>query len=194
MIKLFNPSIGQRTKSLVRASLLIGTLAALLSFTAKAKDHPVAPSNPFVTLLEGIFEPAPDVPDLGFSQDINNGSVLKIGIFNIDTGIPSPTDNVAGTFYVQFPVGDLCAYDFPKGTILARFTFIDDVTIDYQEFPDGSWIGNFTEELEILEATGIYRSFAGGRIHMVDRLEFRASDGALIEHCFCHYSRKNGKP
>jgi hypothetical protein len=33
----FNPSIGQKTKSLVRASLLIGTLAALLSFTAKAK-------------------------------------------------------------------------------------------------------------------------------------------------------------
>jgi len=29
---------------------------------------------------------------------------------------------------------------------------------------------------------------------MVDRLEFRASDEALIEHCFCHYSRKNGKP
>jgi hypothetical protein len=95
---------------------------------------------------------------------------------------------------VQFPVGDLCAYDFPKGKILARFTFVDDVTIDYQEFTDGSWIGNFTEELEILEATGIYLSFAGGRIHMVDRLEFRASDGSLIEHCFCHYSRKNSKP
>ena len=101
---------------------------------------------------------------------------------------------MAGTFYVQFPVGDLCVYDFPKGKILAQFTFVDDVTIDFQEFPDGSWIGNFTEELVILEATGVYQSFAGGRIHMVDRLEYRASDDNLIEHCFCHYSRKNGKP
>jgi hypothetical protein len=97
---------------------------------------------------------------------------------------------VAGTFYVQFPVGDLCAYDFPKGTILARFTFVDDVTIDYQEFPDGSWIGNFTEELEILEATGIYRSFVGWSHPYGGQTGIRASDGALIEHCFCHYSRK----
>jgi len=198
MITLFNPSIERlclkKTKCLIQSSLIGAALVALLSFGGTAVAHPVAPSNPFVTLLEGIFEPAPEVPDLGFSQDINNGSVIKIGIFNIDSGIPGPADKVAGTFYVQFPVGDLCAYDFPKGTILARFTFVDDVTIDYTEFPDGSWIGNFTEELVILEATGIYRSFAGGTIHMVDRLEFRASDGALIEHCFCHYSRKNGKP
>src|SRR5438093_1474120 len=155
----------------------LAALAVTLLFqtqTTKAGDHsqPVAPSNPFVTLLEGIYEPVADVPDLGLSQDINNGSVLKITIFNIDSGIPSPTDKVAGTFYVQFPVGDLCAYDFPKGKILAQFTFVDDVTIDFQEFPDGSWIGNFTEELVILEATGIYQSFTGGHIHMVDRLEY----------------------
>jgi len=66
--------------------------------------------------------------------------------------------------------------------------------IDFNEFPDGSWIGNFTEELVILEATGIYQSFAGGHIHMVDRLEYSASGDNLIEHCFCRYSRKNGKP
>jgi len=179
--------------------LTFAALAATLVFhptTIQAAGHgkPVAPSNPFTTLLEGIFEPVAHVPDLGLSKDINNGSVLKIGIFNIDSGIPSLSDEVAGTFYVQFPVGDLCVYDFPKGRILAQFTFVDDVTIDFQEFPDGSWIGNFTEELVILDATGIYQSFAGGRIHMVDRLEYRASDDKQIEHCFCHFSRKHGKP
>jgi len=174
-------------------------LAVTLLFqtpTTQAGGHgkPVAPSNPFTTLLEGIFEPVAAVPDLGLSSGINNEAVLKIGIFNVDSGIPGPTDKVAGTFYVQFPMGNLCAYDFPKGKILAKFTFDDDVTIDFQEFPDGSWIGNFTEELVILEATGIYQSFAGGRIHMVDRLEYRASDDKLIEHCFCNFSRKHGKP
>src|SRR5262245_8052876 len=124
-------------------NLTFAAVALTLQFHApitRAGDHshPVSPSNPFVTLPEGTFKPAADVPDLVFSQDVNNGSVLKIGIFNIDSGIPGPTDKVAGTFYVQFPVGDLCAYDFPKGTILARFTFVDDVTIDFQEFPDGS--------------------------------------------------------
>ena len=186
--------ITKKLKFAALAALAVALLVQTTTTRAGSKGRPVAPSNPFVTLLEGIFEPVTDVPDLGLSQDINNGTVLKIGIFNIDSGIPSPTDNVAGTFYVQFPVGDLCVYDFPKGKILAKFTFVDDVTIDFQEFPDGSWIGNFTEELVILEATGIYQSFTGGHIHMVDRLEYSASDDNLIEHCFCHYSRKNGKP
>jgi hypothetical protein len=176
------------------AALAVTLLVQTTITQAADRGRPVAPSNPFVTLLEEIFEPVAHVPNLGLSQDINNGSVLKIGIFNIDSGIPGLGDEVAGTFYVRFPVGDLCAYDFPKGRILAKFTFVDDVTIDFQEFPDGSWIGNFTEELVIQDATGIYQSFAGGRIHMVDRLEYRASDDKLIEHCFCHYSRKHGKP
>jgi len=183
-------------KSVALAALaaLAVTLLFQTSIT-RAGDHgkPVAPSNPFVTLLEGIFEPVADVPDLGLSQDINSESVLKIPIFNIDSGIPGPTDKVAGTFYVQYPVGDLCAYDFPKGRILARFTFVDDVTFSYEASADGSFIFVGTEELVILEATGIYQSFTGGHIHMVDRLEYSASDGNLIEHCFCHYSRKNGK-
>ena len=186
------------TKKLKFAALAALAVALLVQTTitqAGNKGRPVAPSNPFVVLLEGTFEPAGVVPDLGLVlPHLNNGRYQKVPFFNIDSGIPSPTDNVAGTFYVQFPVGDLCAYDFPKGKILAKFTFVDDVTIDFQEFPDGSWIGNFTEELVILEATGIYQSFTGGHIHMVDRLEYSASDDNLIEHCFCHYSRKNGKP
>ena len=183
------------TKHLTFAALAATLLVQTPIGRADNNGRPVAPSNPFVTLLEGIYEPVAEVPDLGLSGDIDNGSVLKIGIFNIDSGIPSPSDKVAGTFYVQFPVGDLCAYDFPKGKILANFTFVDDVTT-FTYFPDPvsgpSWILEGTEELDILEATGIYRSFAGGHIHMVDRLEYRASDDKLIEHCFCHYSRKTG--
>jgi hypothetical protein len=45
-----------------------------------------------------------------------------------------------------------------------------------------------TEELTILEATGIYKSFVGGHNHMVDVLHFLAN-GDLDELCFCHISR-----
>src|SRR2546425_7335960 len=66
------------------AALAVALLVQTTIMQAGNKGRPVAPSNPFVTLLEGIFEPVADVPDLGLSQDINNGSVLKIAIFNID--------------------------------------------------------------------------------------------------------------
>jgi hypothetical protein len=176
-------------------------LAAMLLFQTqitRAGDHgkPVAPSNPFVTLLEGIFEPVAEVPDLGLAREINDGTVAKITIYNVDSGIPGPTEQVAGTFYVQLG-GDLCAYEFPKGNLLARFTMVDDVVISNTLYPDPdvgpSWILVATWELEILEATGIYQSFVGGHIHMVDRLEYRDGVG-LVEHCFCHFSREHGKP
>jgi len=183
----------KKLKFAALAALAVALLVQTTIMQAGNKGRPVAPSNPFVTLLEGIFETVAEVPDLGLSQDINSESVLKIPIFNIDSGIPSPSDKVAGTFYVQYPVGDLCAYDFPKGKILAKFTFVDDVTFSYEQSADGSFIFVGTEELEILEATGIYRSFAGGHIHMVDVLRLTAA-GSLVEHCFCHISREHGKP
>jgi hypothetical protein len=158
--------------------------------------QPVAPSNPFVTLLEGIYEPVTDVPDLGLGVDINDGTVVKITIYNTDSGVPTPTDPVIGTFYVQLG-GLLCAYDFPKGNILAQFTPADDEIISNTFYPDPvvgpSWILVANWGLDILEATGIYQSFQGGRIHMVDRLEYRDGVG-LVEHCFCEFSRKHGKP
>jgi len=73
-------------------------------------------------------------PILACPKTSINGSVLKIGT-SYRQRDSSLTDKVAGTFYVQFPVGDLCVYDFPKGRILAQFTFVDDVTIDFQEIP-----------------------------------------------------------
>ena len=174
--------------------LTFAALAATLLFQTsitRADDHgkAVPPSNPFVILLEGTYGPAGVVPDLGLVlPNLNNGRYQKVPIYHIDSGVPSPTDEVVGTFYVLGGEG-LCAYDLPKGALTAQFTVVDDVPTSYEESADGSWTLVGTFELDILEATGIYRSFAGGHIHMVDRLEYRASDDKLIEHCFCHVSR-----
>ena len=95
--------------------------AALLSQTSitRADDHgkAVPPSNRFVVLLEGTFEPAGVVPDLGLDlPDLNNGIYQKVPIYNIDSGVPGPTDKVVGSFYVLGGEG-LCAYDLRKGAI-----------------------------------------------------------------------------
>jgi hypothetical protein len=50
-----------------------------------------------------------------------------------------------------------------------------------------------TFELTILEGTGIYKRFAGGHNHMVDRLHFLApgdGSGGIDEYCFCFISRQ----
>jgi len=87
------------------------------------------------------------VPDLGLSRKHKQRSSLEDrDLSTSDSGIPGPTDTVAGTFYVQFPMGDFMCLRFPKGQYSAQFTFVDDVTIDFKEFPDGSWIGNFNPE------------------------------------------------
>jgi hypothetical protein len=182
-------------------NLTFAALAVALLFQTsimRADDHGQRINNPFVTLLDGVYKPVAlgkgPKHNLGLHQaDLDDGSYLKIKIYNLDSGFPDPTDKAFGTFYVQYPIGDLCAYDLPKGSILAKFTFVDDVTTSYTLYPNPllgpSWIFVGTEELVILEATGIYRSFVGGHIHMVDRLEYRDVDGTLLEHCFCHISK-----
>ncbi len=95
---------------------------------------------------------------------------------------------------MQDAPGVLCAYDLPGGSITARFTGTHDVVTDYKESADGSWTLDGTFELEILEATGSYRSFGGGHIHMVDILKFRAGDGTQLEDCFCHIHPKLATP
>ena len=176
--------------------LTFGALAATLLFPtsmARADDHgkAVPPSNPFVILLEGTYESPPGVvPDLGLDlPHLNNGRYQKVPIYHLDSGGPGPTDEAVGTFYVLGGEG-LCAYDLLKGALTAKFGPMDGVDI-----PDGEggtyFIG--TVELDILEATGIYRSFVGGHIHMVDVLH-RTAAGPIVEHCFCHISREHGKP
>ncbi len=193
MIKLSNAPIGplplRKTKSFIQASLIVGTLLALLSSAEEALAQAAVPSNPFVDVLLGIFQPVVHAPNLGLSQvNLNDGSYSQIPIYDI-SGLPGTTlDKPVGTFYVGGPNGDLCAYHYPGGSISAIFLNMIGTTT-YDPDGSGSWTFVGTEDLNILEGTGIYQPFAGGHIHMVDLLKFRASDGAYIERCFCYVSR-----
>jgi hypothetical protein len=159
----------------------------LLSFAGKALSQPAVPrSDPFVLLLKGIYQPVVHGPNLGLSQvDLSDGTYSKTRIYRV-SGLPGGTDQAVGNFYVQFtPTGDLCAYELPGGAMTMIFT-----GADAQMVPDGQG-GSFlvgTFELTILEGTGIYKSFAGGHNHMVDKLHFLA-DGRMDEYCFCNISR-----
>jgi hypothetical protein len=100
---------------------------------------------------------------------------------------------LVGKFYVQF-AGNLCAYNLPGGALAMSFDSIPAGAPPgfngFLPFPDGMG-GNYMEgtvELVILEATGIYRDFQGGRNHMVDRLH-QLSDGGFSEFCFCNISQ-----
>ena len=190
MIKLFTQSIGRlspmKTKSLIHASLIVGTLVGLLSFAGEALGQPAVPtSNPFVILLKGIYEPVVHGPDLGLSQvDLNDGSYSKTKIYRVD-GLPGGEEKAVGTFYVQF-AGSLCAYQVPGGALTMMFTGGDFTKIEPDGLGGSFLIGTF--ELTILEGTGIYRSFVGGHNHMVDVLHLLA-DGRYDKDCFCNISR-----
>jgi hypothetical protein len=118
------------------------------------------PSDSFVLLLKGLYQPVVHGPNLGLSVvDLNDGSYSATKIYPV-SGIPGNTNpnKAVGTFYTQLD-GDLCAYHVPGGSFAMRFTGSDYVFVD-----DGHG-GQFLEgtfELTILEATGIYRSFVGG--------------------------------
>jgi hypothetical protein len=148
------------------------------------------PSDSFVVLLKGRYQPVAHGPNLGLSTvDVNDGSYSTVGIYPV-SGAPGSTDpnKAVGHFYVQF-AGDLCAYHIPGGSFAMRFTGSD------VEFVDDGAGGQFLEgtfELTIIEATGIYRPFVGGHNHMVDKLHFLApgdGSGGFEEYCFCFISR-----
>jgi hypothetical protein len=89
---------------------------------------------------------------------------------------------VFGTFYAKPEIGR-CAYQLPGGTIAAVITNVvnTDIMFGGQHF----WVGS--AELVIPEATGIYRAFVGGKIHM----EFKTHlpDAATLdEYCICFVS------
>ena len=186
------PESEQEPTNIQRRAVIGGALAALLSFPGRvmAQGHAV-PDDSFVVLLKGLYQPVVQAPNLGLSMvDLNDGSYLTTKIYPV-RGIPgNKNENKAvGNFYVQFPTGDLCAYHVPGGSFAMRF-----IGSDVNFIPDGVG-GQYLEgtfELEILEATGIYRSFVGGHNHMVDRLHFLApgdGSGGLDEYCFCFVSR-----
>ena len=179
---------GQEPTNMQRRTLIGGALVALLSSPGRvmAKETAV-PNDSFVVLLKGVYEPVVDGPNLGLSEvNLGDGSYSITKIYPVN-GIPGNTDanKAVGDFYVQF-TGDLCAYHVPGGSFAMRFT-----GGGFTEFePDGLGgtylIGTF--ELTILEATGIYQSFAGGHNHMVDKLH-QLANGSFDEYCFCFISR-----
>ena len=179
----------------INNKLTLAALAATLLFQtpitrAGVGNQTVAPSNPFVVLLEGTFELAGVVPDFGLDlPDLNNGFYQTVPIYNIDSGVPGPTDEAVGTFYALGGEG-FFAYDLGKGALTAMMIMGASVV---ERIPDA--VGNGftlagTYELDILEATGIYRSFAGGHIHMVDVLHITPGTPIVrVEHCFCYISK-----
>jgi hypothetical protein len=188
LINQSRPGSGQEPTNMQRRTLIGGALVALLSSPGRvmAKETAV-PNDSFVVLLKGVYEPVVDGPNLGLSEvNLGDGSYSITKIYPVN-GIPGNTDanKAVGDFYVQF-TGDLCAYHVPGGSFAMRFT-----GGGFTEFePDGLGgtylIGTF--ELTILEATGIYQSFAGGHNHMVDKLH-QLANGSFDEYCFCFISR-----
>ena len=175
-----------------RRTAIGGALVALspLAFPGRAMAQgKTKPSDPFVLLLKGLYQPVAHGPNLGLSVvDLNDGSYSTTKIYPV-SGIPGNTNpnKAIGNFYVQLD-GVLCAYHVPGSSFAMRFTGSDLVPVD-----DGNG-GQFlegTEELTILEATGIYRSFVGGHNHMVDKLHFLPpgdGSGGIDEYCFCNIS------
>jgi len=179
------------TKALVNRRTAIGAalVAAsplLLPGRVRAQGS-AAFADHFVVLLKGLYQPVVHGPNLGLSAvDLSDGSYLTTKIYPV-SGTPGNTNpnKAIGDFYVQFPTGDLCAYHIPGGSFAMRFTGSNAGFV-----PDGVG-GQFLEgtfELTILEGTGIYKPFAGGHNHMIDKLHFLApgdGSGGLVEFCTC---------
>ena len=188
------PGSGQEPIKIHRRTLLGGALAAVISSSVPvmAAGNKV-PSDPFIILLKGVYQPVPvgqgPSNNLGLSTvNLNDGSYSKTRIFPVWIGIPDSKnqDKAIGTFYVQATASTaLCAYDLPGGAVAMHFT-----SGGFTPHPDGMG-GYFLEgtwELTILEATEIYSAFAGGHNHMVDRLH-QLADGSFDEFCFCIISQ-----
>jgi hypothetical protein len=196
LIDQSKPGSEKESTNIQRRTVIGGTLLALLSTPGRvmASGPAVAvPNDSFVLLLKGVYKPVVHAPNLGLSTvNLNDGSYSKTLIYPV-SGIPGNTNvnKSIGDFYVQGSVMEspLCAYHVPGGSFAMRFTGSDFVFV-----PDNVG-GQFLEgtfELTILEGTGIYRSFAGGHNHMVDKLHFLApgdGSGGLDEYCFCFISR-----
>jgi hypothetical protein len=184
---------------------LIGGMSALATALALPKSVIAAsgddrrPHDPFILLLKGVYHPVPagqgPAGNLGLSSvDLSDGSYSRTRIYPV-FGINGSDDQsqAIGTFYVQF-AGSLCAYDLPDGSLAMRF--LDppagappgfDAFVPHADGSGGFFL-EATFELAIVEATGIYRPFAGGHNHMVDRLH-QLANGSFDEFCFCNISQ-----
>ena len=213
------PGSGQEPTNVERRTLIGAGLAALLTaacssptenaqrlsssglVAAEDRDEGTdegrsVPNDPFILLLKGVYQPVPKGSgqhNFGLTTvDVHDGSYSKTRIYPI-FGIRGSThqDKSIGTFYVSLVTG-LCAYDLPGGAIAMKFIPGGNFPV---VVPDGMG-GQYDEgsiPLTILEATGIYRAFADGHNHMVDKLHQLVAgapfDGfpssGYDEFCFC---------
>jgi len=177
------------------AVLLLGLTVPAQAAGPASGDKDSRLGDTFSILLEGPYRPVVRGPNLGLSLvSLGDGSFSTTKIFPI-SGLPKQdgehskrgnrerggeAEDAIGNFFVQFG-GMFAAYDLPGGALTMAFT-----GNDVQRVPDGEGgtyiVGTF--ELDILEATGIFESFAGGHNKMVDILH-RLPDGTFVEHCIC---------
>jgi len=216
------PCSGQEPTNVERRTFIGAGLAALLTaacssptenraqrlsssglVTAEERDEGTdegrsVPNDPFILLLKGVYQPVPTGSgqhNFGLTTvDLDDGSYSKTRIYPI-FGIRGSThqDKSIGTFYVS-PAKGLCAYDLPGGAIAMKFIPGAGRTFPVV-VPDGMG-GQYLEgsvPLTILEATGIYRAFAGGHNNMVDKLHQLVAGAPFAgfpssgydELCFC---------
>jgi hypothetical protein len=179
-----------KTLRFKRVKLCVLALVALVSTPpgALGQEGLPVPSEPFVVLLAGIYEPVAYGPDLGLSQvDLSDGSFVKTRIYRV-SGLPGTSDQAVGTYYDNFV--DVDAYQLPGGAISATYLeFIIDETVEI----DGEVYDIGTAELVIMEATGVYRSWVGGEIHMEFATRLILDElGDVVgfdENCLCFISR-----
>ena len=188
-VKTNQPLISRRAAIGGGMAGLVG-LGGLLTFPAQVLARQPA-SDAFVVLLKGRYQPVVRGPSLGLSSvDLDDGSYSTVPIYPV-SGAPGNknVNKAVGTFYVQFS-GSLCAYHVPGGSIAMEFTGESDTVL--VDDGAGGQILEGTFELNVLEGTGVYRSFVGGHNHMVDRLHFLPpgdGSGGIEEFCFCFVSR-----
>ncbi len=217
------PGSGQEPTNIERRTLIGGGLAALLAaacssptenraqrlsssglVTAEERDEGTdegrsMPNDPFVIVLKGLYQPVPKGSgqhNFGLTTvNVDDGSYSKTRIYPI-FGIRGSThqDKSIGTFYVSLVTG-LCAYDLPGGAIAMKFITGTPSRTFPVVVPDGMGgqylVGSLP--LTILEATGIYRAFAGGHNNMVDKLHQLVAGAPFAgfpssgydELCFC---------
>ena len=215
------PGSGQEPTNVERRTLIGAGLAALLTAACSSPTENRAqrlsssglvtadereegsdegrsvPNDPFILLLKGVYQPVPKGSgqhNFGLTTvDLDDGSYSKTRIYPT-FGIRGSAhqDKSIGTFYVS-PGKGLCAYDLPGGAIAMKF--IRPGGKFPVVVPDGMG-GQYLEgsaPLTILEATGIYRAFAGGHNNMVDKLHQLVAGAPFAgfpssgydELCFC---------
>jgi len=178
--------------------LLASPVLASAALASPRRDEELdTPNDPFILLLTGVYQPVVNGPNLGLSAiKLSDGSYSKTLIYPVfgigNEGGQIDQDKAIGNFYVQF-AGNLCAYQLPGGAIAMRFNSVPlgapPGFNGFVPFSDGMG-GLFLEgtfELEIFDATGIYKPFNGGHNHMVDKLH-QLANGQFDEFCFCNIS------